>query len=66
MYPGHNCTNYAAYRLSQNGTSDPGPLGDDAVLSLIAIADQVFTALQDFGENARMLLNKLNERNKKN
>lgn len=24
---GHNCTNYAAYRLSQNGASNPGNLG---------------------------------------
>ena len=24
----HNCTNYAAYRLAQNGASDPGNLGD--------------------------------------
>ena len=25
---GNNCTNYAAFRLSQNGASDPGNLGD--------------------------------------
>jgi surface antigen len=25
---GHNCTNYAAYRLAQNGAANPGNLGD--------------------------------------
>jgi surface antigen len=27
---GHNCTNYAAYRLSKNGASNPGNLGNAA------------------------------------
>jgi len=27
---GHNCTNYAAYRLDQNGASDPGQSFGDA------------------------------------